>query len=34
MLPQKPEGNLLAAIFLHVACLGRIHAAQPSVSTA
>lgn len=34
MLPQKPEGNLLAAIFLHVACLGRIHAAQPTLSTA
>jgi hypothetical protein len=34
MLPQKPEGNLLSAIFLHVACLGRIHAAQPTVSTA
>jgi hypothetical protein len=34
MLPQKPEGSLLAAIFLQVACLGRIHAVQPSVSTA
>jgi len=34
MLPQKPDGDLLAAIFLQVACLGRIHAAQPSVSTA
>jgi putative transposase len=34
MLPQKPEGNLLAAIFLQVACLGRIHAAQPTVSSA
>jgi putative transposase len=34
MLPQKPEGNLLSAIFLQVACLGRIHAAQPTVSTA
>jgi len=34
MLPQKPEGYLLAAIFLQVACLGRIHAVQPSVSTA
>jgi putative transposase len=33
MLPQKPEGNLLAAIFLQVACLGRIHAALPTVST-
>jgi hypothetical protein len=34
MLPQKPEGNLLAAIFVQVACLGRIHAAQPIISTA
>lgn len=34
MLPQKPEGNLLAAIFWQVACLGRIHAAQPPTSTA
>ena len=34
MLPQKPEGNLLSAIFLHVACLGRIHTAQPTLSTA
>jgi len=34
MLPQKPEGNLLAAIFLQGACLGRIHAAQSTVSTA
>ena len=34
LLPQKPEGILLAAIFLQVACLGRIHAVQPSVSTA
>jgi putative transposase len=34
MLPQKPEANLLSAIFLQVACLGRIHAAQPTVSTA
>jgi hypothetical protein len=34
MLPQKPDANLLATIFLQVACLGRIHAAQPSVSTA
>jgi len=34
MLPQKPEGILLAAIFLQVACLGRIHPVQPSVSTA
>ena len=34
ILPQKPEGNLLSAIFLQVACLGRIHAAQPTISTA
>lgn len=34
MLPQKPEGNLLSAIFTQVARLGRIHAAQPTVSTA
>jgi putative transposase len=34
MLPQKPEGYLLSAIFLQVARLGRIHAAQPTVSTA
>ena len=34
MLPQKPEGILLSAIFLQVARLGRIHAAQPFVSTA
>ena len=34
MLPQKPDDVLLAAIFLQVACLGRIHAAQPAVSTA
>jgi len=34
MLPQKPEGNLLSAIFWQVACLGRIHPSQPSVSTA
>jgi len=34
MLPQKPDGNLLADIFLHVACLGRIHAVLPTVSTA
>jgi hypothetical protein len=34
MLPQKPDGNLLTAIFLQVACLGRIHPAQPTVSTA
>lgn len=34
MLPQKPDNDLLAAIFLQVACLGRIHPAQPAVSTA
>jgi putative transposase len=34
MLPQKPEANLLSAIFLQVACLGRIHAAQPTLSSA
>jgi hypothetical protein len=34
MLPQKPEPDLLAAIFLQVACLGRIHPAQPIISTA
>jgi putative transposase len=34
MLPQKPDADLLAAIFLHVACLGRIHANQTAASTA
>ena len=34
MLSQKPAGNLLAAIFLQVSCLGRIQTAQPTVSTA
>lgn len=34
MLPQKPDGDLLAAIFMQVACLGRIHAIQTTVSTA
>ena len=34
MLPQKPDDDLLAAIFLQVACLGRIHASQTAVSTA
>jgi len=34
MLPQKPDPVLLSAIFLQVACLGRIHPAQPAVSTA
>lgn len=33
MLPQKPDRDLVAAIFLQVACLGRIHPAQPAVST-
>jgi hypothetical protein len=33
MLPQKPDEDLLAAIFLQVTCLGRIHPAQPGVST-
>ena len=32
MLPEKPEPVLLAQIRTHVAGLGRIHAAQPSVS--
>lgn len=30
MLPEKPEPVLLAQIFNTVACLGRIHAVQPS----
>jgi len=34
MLPQKPDDYLLSAIFLQVAGLGRIHASQPTVSTA
>jgi putative transposase len=34
MLPQKPDANLLAAIFLQVACLGRIHTSQTTISTA
>jgi putative transposase len=34
MLPQKPDDDLLVAIFQQVACLGRIHTAQPVVSTA
>jgi hypothetical protein len=29
MLPQKPEPILLAQILNKVACLGRIHTAQP-----
>jgi hypothetical protein len=33
MLPQKPDKDLLEAVFLQVACLGRIHPAQPAVST-
>jgi putative transposase len=32
LLPEKPEPVLLAQIRTHVAGLGRIHAAQPSVS--
>ncbi|OGO38045.1 MAG: hypothetical protein A2W35_21630 [Chloroflexi bacterium RBG_16_57_11] len=34
MLPQKPDADLLAAIFIQVAGLGRIHSAHPAVSTA
>jgi putative transposase len=33
LLPQKPDDDLLAAIFLQVACLGRIHASQTAVFT-
>ena len=32
MLPEKPEPVLLAQIFTKLAGIGRIHAAQPSVS--
>jgi len=32
MLPEKPEPVLLAKILNQVACLGRIHASQPSFS--
>jgi putative transposase len=32
LLPEKPESVLLAKIRNHVACLGRIHASQPSFS--
>jgi hypothetical protein len=32
MLPDKPEPLLLAKILHQVACLGRIHASQPSFS--
>ena len=32
MLPEKPEPVLLRQIFNKVACLGRIHASQPSFS--
>jgi putative transposase len=32
MLPQKPEPVLLTKIFNKVACIGRIHAVQPSFS--
>ena len=34
MLPQKPDNDLLAAIFQRVACLGRIHTMSATVSTA
>ena len=34
MLPQKPDDNLLAAIFLQVGCVSRIHATLSSVSSA
>jgi putative transposase len=34
MLQQKPDADLLAAIFLQVACLGRIHTTQTTISTA
>lgn len=33
MLPQKPDNDLLAAIFQRVACLGRIHTMPATVST-
>jgi len=32
MLPEKPEPVLLRRILNKVACLGRIHASQPSFS--
>jgi putative transposase len=32
MLPEKPEPVLLGQILHKVACLGRIHVAQPSFS--
>ena len=32
MLPEKPEPVLLGQILHKVACLGRIHASQPSCS--
>ena len=33
MLPQKPDGILLAEIFQQIACLGAIHTAfQPATS--
>ena len=32
MLPEKPEPVLLRQIFNKIACLGRIHASQPSFS--
>jgi len=33
MLPRKPDKDLLAAVFMQVTCLGRIHPIQPNVST-
>jgi hypothetical protein len=32
MLPEKPEPILLRQMLNKVACLGRIHAVQPSFS--
>ncbi len=34
LLPQKPDQILLSAIFYQVACLGRIHPALSTISTA
>jgi len=34
LLPQNPEANLFSDLSLQVACLGRIHTAQPNISTA
>ena len=33
LLPEKPEPILLAQIFRRVACLGRIHTAQPNFNS-